>query len=442
VVVEKKKMGAESGRGHLSRFILEKGSFAFLDKVILALMGFIYVVLSVRFLEKAEYGVMMLAFSIFGFLTIFGDTGVGNALIKYAAEKKEVDAVTTTALYLKAVSLVVFSGIAILFAFVLPPLFHAPQLFSLLLFFPAFFTALMASNFFKQILQANQMLKEITLVDSGALVSLVSLFLLARYAGMFTTALVVFALLSVSYIIAAGIGFYMSKNLFKLKNKINHAWKKRIFRFAVFSSMGALGSMIYTRTDMLMLGAYLGPEAVAVYGSCWVIANAMYMVPQSIYMVLFPLSSEISSSTEYPGGWKKRMKEVYAKSVGYSLVFTVPMSLFVIAFPGQIINILYHGKYIESISVLRVLALWGIIRPFGNLSGAVIEGMGKPNVNAALVWATALVNIAANALFIPRFGVMGAAYASILAFFVGVPIGILFLMKKIMWDKNGVENTD
>ena len=402
--------------------LLRKGGFALLDKATIALIGFIYVVLSARFISTQEYGALMLALSVYNFMILYSDSGTGNALIKYAAEGREERKVAGTAFRIKILSVGLLSVLSVAFAFTLPHVFRTPQLFQLFLFIPVLMFSLVLNTFFKQRLQAEHRIKEIFQIDFLGLVAMSSLFPAAFFMGFLRTGVDVIVILASVNLISA---FYGLRFVGFPHMERDSVWTKKILKFSKYSSISALGSMLYTRTDMIMLGFFLGASGVAVYGSAWILASAVYIIPQAAYMVIFPMASKMSSQHR-----EREMLSLYWHGVAYSLALSVPASLILILFPRQILSIFYGGRYLESAYILQILALWGIIRPFGSLSGAFIDGMGKPHVNASIVWITAGINVAANAVMIPMFGVVGAAYASILAFLVGAPIGMAYFISK------------
>ena len=400
--------------------LLRKGPYALMDKATVALIGFVYIILSARMISETEYGALMLAISIYNFLIIYSDSGTGNALIKYAAEGREREKVLGTAFRIKMLSALTVSILSIIFAFTLPSFFHIPELFPLFLYMPVLIFSMILNTFFKQGLQAEYRIREIFFIDLLGLATISLLFLMLGYTGILDNALYVMVILSIANLSSALYGMKLSG--YGLPWKKSSEWHRKIGKFSLFSSASSLGSILYTRTDMIMLGIFLGAAGVAAYSSAWVLASAVYLIPQAAYMVVFPAASKLSVQ-----GREKEMSSLYWKGVGYSLALSVPASLILMLFPEQILNMVYSGKYTDSADVLRVLALWGIIRPFGNITGAFIDGMGKPHVNASIIWMTAGVNVVANIILIPLFDVVGAAYASIISFLIGVPVGMLFL---------------
>ncbi len=403
--------------------LLKKGPYALLDKATIALIGFVYVVLSARIISTEEYGALMLALSIYNFLILYSDSGTGNALIKYGAEGKEREKVMGSAFRIKLLSAAAVSFLSIAFAFMLPSVFSSPQLFNLFLYMPVLIFSMILNTFFKQGLQSEHRIREIFFIDFLGLIAMAVFFMVFGYLGILHSSLQVIVILSMVNFISALYGMRLAPHAISRICRIrDRLWERKILRFSAFSSVSSLGSIIYTRTDMVMIGIFLGTAGVAVYGSAWMLASAVYLIPQAAYMVVFPAASKLSFE-----GKENEMKRLYWKGVGYSLALSIPASLILILFPERILSVIYAGRYTESAYVLQILAIWGIIRPFGNIAGAFVDGMGKPHINAMVIWITAGINVVANIFFIPKYGVIGAAYASILAFMIGAPLSMAYV---------------
>ncbi len=406
------------------RLVLEKGVYALLDKIVLALIGFLSIFLAARIIPQPEYGALMLSLSIYAFLILFGELGTGSALVKYGAEREDMGAVAINALFVKVLGALLFSFISVLLSSLLPDILHSPQLHTLLLIMPLLIAATIFNTFFKQLLHAKQQFKHLLCIDAAGLGTMLLLFLLLTHFHLMNSALNVLFILIATHVVSMLFGIFILRPFFHIRGELNTYWLSKITRFGSYATVGALGSMMYTRTDMLLLGYFLGAGSVAVYASAWTIANAMYIIPQAASMVFFPLVSRMSISNRTDR--HQLMRSVYIKSVGTVLLITVPLSLLFLLFPEMILHLLYKEKYLTAAPVLQVLALWGIIRPWGNLAGAGVEGMGKPNVNALLIWLATVLNLSGNILLIPRMGAVGAALASVIAFSVSGPICVCY----------------
>ncbi|UCE38228.1 MAG: flippase [Thermoplasmata archaeon] len=404
----------------------KKGIYALSSRLTFALFGFVYVLLSARVLQKEEYGLLMISLTIFWFASLFSDIGIGNALIKYAAEKEgeEFRKVITNSFFLKIVMSLITSSIIVIISPFLANLLRIPDLVSLLQFLPVLIIVSSINNYFKQVLQSKYEVKKIFYIDSVSLISIILLISCFYYAKILDTAMNVLIVISLSYGIAGFVGFYFSRDLLKFENRLDKAWISKLSHFGKYSVTAGFGSMLYMRIDTLMLSYFISPTTVAIYNAAWVISNITNIILSAVHMIAFPAASKANSLKD-----RKKLKEIYERSVAYSLLLSIPLSLIFIIFARECLFILYETKYLDAVIVLQILALWGLIKPFGSMSGSIFNGIGRPDMDAKLTWSTAIINIVLNIIFIPIYGVVGAAIASVIAFTIIILVDI-YLMKK------------
>ena len=119
-------------------------------------------------------------------------------------------------------------------------------------------------------------------------------------------------------------------------------------------------------------------------------------------------------------------------------MIAVPSSLGIMLISNEIVAILYGRNFYPTADVILVLAPIILIISVSYLVGSVV--LTSTNNEKCLLYATftgGLMNIALNSLFIPNYGMIGAAIAS-LAAEISVLIIHLFFSNKfihIYWDK-------
>ncbi len=164
--------------------------------------------------------------------------------------------------------------------------------------------------------------------------------------------------------------------------------------------------MFYKNIYKLTLGQLLGPAAFAVYDAAARVTQLVEAPAFSIAAVVFPKSAE-KMALEGTSG----VKTLYERSVGATLAVILPFVIFVLVFAEPIIRVFAGSQYMESANVLRLTAFFGLFMPFAVQFGTVLDSTGKPGVNFAYTFFTAMLNLALSYFFIKAFGLFGAAYA-------------------------------
>ncbi len=201
--------------------------------------------------------------------------------------------------------------------------------------------------------------------------------------------------------------WYARPYLFFAK-KLDFKWFMNLASYGKFVLGTNLSTMFYKSIDKLTLGQLIGPAAFAVYDAAARVTQLVEAPAYSIAAVVFPKSAE-KMALEGPTG----VKNLYERSVGATLAVIVPFVLFVLVFAEPIIRVFAGSQYMESANVLRLTAFFGLFMPFAVQFGTVLDSTGRPRVNLAYTFFTALLNLLLSYLFIQKFGLFGAAYATL-----------------------------
>jgi O-antigen/teichoic acid export membrane protein len=246
---------------------------------------------------------------------------------------------------------------------------------------------------------------------------------------------VTFALLKfpLAVIFLAGVGGQLLVALFFLlkarKWGLPLGWviDKKFFQKALVQSWAfaflLILSVFYLRLSLLMVGFLKGDYSTGLYGSSFKFIEAMILVPQSLALALFPLSSRLFSKD------KKRLLAIYQKGLGALFLFSLPFALLLGFFPQLIISLAYGAEYLPSAPVMSLLGVSLILFFLNSLPGNIIQN--SPKFKKFLPWAVlnSLLALLFCFLLIPRWGIVGAAWAVIGGEVVGLVINNLFVWR-------------
>ena len=169
---------------------------------------------------------------------------------------------------------------------------------------------------------------------------------------------------------------------------------------------------IYGQADKIMLKNMIDSSSVALYQVSLTLAGCIAMLPNSLIEGFRPDIMEAKLNDEPL--FQRRMRQLYA------LVFwlCIAYGLFVTAFAKWILLTLYGEKYLGAVSSLSLIVWYTSFSYFGAINSVfmVAEGINKwVPVNS---FVGAVTNIILNLLLIPRWGIVGAALASLLTQFM------------------------
>jgi O-antigen/teichoic acid export membrane protein len=174
--------------------------------------------------------------------------------------------------------------------------------------------------------------------------------------------------------------------------------------------LGSIFAVINLKIDQVMLRWMEGADSVGIYGVAAQLSEAWYFLPVAIVSTFFPKLIQLKD--ENSNDFNKRLQQLF--DLLFAIAFCV--AVIVTMLSGTLVQMIFGSHYAESSSVL-VIHIWAAIFVFMRaafskwilienalLFSLLTQGLG------------ALINIVLNYLLIPRFGVEGAAYATLISY--------------------------
>lgn len=189
---------------------------------------------------------------------------------------------------------------------------------------------------------------------------------------------------------------------------LRHGWLGQISAVAYF---------LLLRLDQGLLEHYRGAAEVGIYSVAVHVGEMLWLLPGALTPLL------VHSSARHQGDPDRDRTAARALRIGLALTFGAGLPLYFLANP--LLSFLAGGEYQASGDSLRAL-LPGIIifAPGAVLAGDFI-GRGKPHWNTQASALTVVVNLIAAYFLIPRYGAVGAAWSSTVAYSVGSAVMLL-----------------
>jgi O-antigen/teichoic acid export membrane protein len=163
---------------------------------------------------------------------------------------------------------------------------------------------------------------------------------------------------------------------------------------------------LLANTDILMLGVLEGPADTGIYHIAVRIAGIALFVFFAVSAFAAPRIAELHSRNE--------TVELVAFAAKVRLAIGLPtvLGLAVLAFAGPQLLTLFGDQFRDAYYPMMVLCIAVAARALAGPVDNLLTMTGKQNQLARVLAVVALLNLAANALLIPRFGIRGAAFAT------------------------------
>jgi lipopolysaccharide exporter len=222
------------------------------------------------------------------------------------------------------------------------------------------------------------------------------------------------------------VAWYFVRKYLHFSYVFNFEWIKKIFNFGKFSFATNISSILSGTIDQWMLAGIISPAASGAFNIAVRITNLVDIPTNAIATIVFPQSAK---RIETEG--KEAVKYLYEKSVGALLAIVMPALVFVYIFNSIIIELLAGDKYADSVPILNITLLYCIFGCFGRQSGVILDSIGKTRTTFFIVLFNTCLILVLNYFFIREFGVLGAAYATLICNVVGFVIAQAILYKEL-----------
>jgi O-antigen/teichoic acid export membrane protein len=369
-------------------------------------LRFFIVVYSARILGAAEYGVFSYALTIAAFVTIFSDIGISATITREASKDEALrQKYFGAALALKGILI----GLNVLLVIFGVPLFASvPEALPLLPLVVLIFTFDSLREFGFGLNRAlEQMQRE----------AFIKIVMNALIAGLGFWALAIAPTahsLAVSYALGSGIGCLLTAWLLRsyltvLKTGIDWSLLWPLFKMAWPVGMLGLLGAIMINTDMLMLGWWVSPEELGYYAAAQKIILLLYVIPGLFASAAFPAFARFAQ-TEV-----QRFSSLFEDGCAVLTQLSLPLVCGGILLAPQLLTFLFGSEFLPAVASYSLLLLTLlVVFPSALFANALFAFDRQKKFLWYLVIGT-VSNAALNWLLIPRFGIAGAAVATIIS---------------------------
>lgn len=379
--------------------------WAVLGRVVGILNSLFIGILVARYLGAEQYGLMNYAFSYVTLFSILASFGLDSIEIRELSKtNSDRDMVLGTAFFLRLCLslLTVFLLTIILFVFEKDSFtVKIVLLYSITLFLSSFnvirnyFTSIVLNKF----IVISEIIR--TLIGAGIKIYL----LLQNYSLIWFIAANVFE----SLLIVNGYLYsYQNKADNIRKWKYDHNFAIVLIKESFPLLLSGMAVIIYQRIDQVMIRNMISNAALGNFSVGVKINELTYFVPTIIAQTITPflVKARQKGTLEYVLKRQKFMDIMVWGSIFLAVTLSLGAKI--------IVTLLFGEQYLGAIPVLQIMAWQGVFISLFAGSGQIIiiENLQKYAVSRNLIGC--FISILMNLILIPRFGIVGAAAATLI----------------------------
>jgi O-antigen/teichoic acid export membrane protein len=189
---------------------------------------------------------------------------------------------------------------------------------------------------------------------------------------------------------------------------------RELLSFGFGHSMAQIGGVLSVQGDNMVVGRWLGPAALGVYGR----AYGLMVMPASVFgrivnRVLFPLMSQVQDE-------RKRLANAYERALAIVALVSLPLSSFLWVTAPEFIRIILGPNWDAVVVPFQLFSISLLFRMSSKISDVCTKAAGEVYPRALLTWAFAGL-VVGGAIIGQRWGLGGVAVA------VSIAMGINWL---------------
>ncbi|CAM8367042.1 RfbX Membrane protein involved in the export of O-antigen and teichoic acid [Candidatus Methylopumilus universalis] len=378
----------------------------FVERILRLIVGLFVGIWVVRYLGPSQFGLFAYAVAFASLFSNIAKLGLDNIVVRnLVSEPARRDLLMGTAFWLKltgAIATLFLIGIAIQFT----ASDSATKLYVLIIASGVIFQALEVVDFYfqSQVLSKFVSISKMTQLLISTLLKLYLIFINADLFWFVLVSLVDQVTLAISLYFAYRHqkmgGFFKSFDWGIAKKMLKDSWPLIISGLAI---------MIYMRIDQVMIKEMLGEREVGLYSAAVGLSELFYMIPVLICQSIFPSivnAKRISEKLYY-----SRLQKLYTIMARTSICIGITMTFL----SSWLVSIIYGEVYSNAGPVLTV-HIWSSVFVFiGVASGNWFLSENLQRYSSINTAVGAVINILLNLILIPRYGIYGAAIATVIA---------------------------
>ena len=367
----------------------------------------VFAILS-RLLDPEAFGLVALALVFVGFASVVADQGLTDALIQRKdLDERHLDAAFWMSVALGVVIAAFLAVFAVPISVALGERALAPVLVALGLTIPIGSSALVQRAILTRDLKFRSLaLRTLVSIAVGSVIGVGAAFL-----GAGVWSLVAMRLATE---IAAAIVLWRVVD-WRPRFRFGRGASRELFHFGKHVVGYRLLNYANRNTDNLVIGAVLGPVALGFYTVGYRLLKLVLQITTNLIdSVAYPLYARLQHDPE-------RFRRAYYKSTSYAALIAFPSFVALIALAPELVSVLFGPKWADSVPVMQVLALLGIVRTMSYLNTSMLTALGKPSWRFVIFGITTTLSVVAYLLVVKQ-GIVAVAWAATAVGCLIVPI--------------------
>ncbi len=206
-------------------------------------------------------------------------------------------------------------------------------------------------------------------------------------------------------------------------NIINSKFRKKYYTFCSYMFLSQATGRITAWIDKIFIAALLNLASVGIYSVVLSFVGMIKIISKATNM-----TTGLKISKAWNSNDKTSIKRIYIELANLPLVIGLVMLLFIVIW-GKDLLLLIGIEYVAGYLSMIILAVGAVINIASSLSGTIIQYSDKFKYSLLLKGFLLFLAIVTNIVFIPIWGLEGAALATMLTILINNIVKLLMVYK-------------
>jgi len=387
--------------------VIHSGSKIFVAKIVSAVVSFVGIAYFSRELGAAQIGIFFLFQSVVRTVSIPANFGLVGAVEKRISEDNDSANILTTAALAKfglvlilSLGMLAFRGQLNQYIGASVAIFLIGYLF--LKEFKSFFLFVLKGELKIELAAYLRVASQISWIVLGSVFVLLG----RGYIGLIYS-------IMIAAILTIAAGFYAKSTPIGLTPSSKQL--QSLFDFSKYQFVSSIGGYSYSWIDLMIIGLFLESQFVGAYEIAWRVAAIVVLISESLSNVIFPQISHLTMENN-----TGEVEQIVSRVLLFAVLIPIPAFLGSLLLSQEVLVEIFGSEFGIAAVVLVILMFEKIPQSIDHILVHTLQGLDRPDLAAYPLLVATVLNITLNLLFVPAFGIVGAAVATTLAYLVNV----------------------
>jgi O-antigen/teichoic acid export membrane protein len=217
---------------------------------------------------------------------------------------------------------------------------------------------------------------------------------------------------------------YIVRKSYKITWKYHEKIMKSMVRLGAVFALSMFIMQLNYRIDIILLKKYSTLEQVGLYSLAVQIAEQLWYVPYAIDTIVLTRSAKTAD--------EKLVNKTVASILRVSFLIGLFGCFLIIVLAPPLLPLIFGEEFKGSVVMVQTILPGMMFLIAFRILNSRLSGMGKPQIAIYTFIPALIINVVLNLLWIPRFGGMGAVWATNLSYAFGSMLFVIIYLRKTL----------